>query len=103
MEVTYITVTSEDFAEKILGSQHMAIVNFSAEQSNACQIQEPEFVAISKEYQGKITFAKLNVEGHGELITKWNIVGVPTLVFFKAGQEIYRIKGIMMRDKLRRL
>ena len=103
MEDTYITVTSKDFAEKILGSQHMAIVNFSAEQSNACQIQEPEFVAISKEYQGKITFAKLNVEGHGELITQWNIDGVPTLVFFKAGQEIYRIKGIMMRDKLRRL
>src|ERR1700737_4926165 len=88
MEDTYITVTSKDFAEKILGSQHMAIVNFSAEQSNACQIQEPEFVAISKEYQGKITFAKLNVEGHGELITQWNIDGVPTLVFFKAGQEI---------------
>jgi len=36
------------------------------------------------------------------LIDQWNIDGVPTLIFFKGGQEIHRIKGIMMRDKLRR-
>jgi thioredoxin 1 len=99
---TYIDVTDKDFAEKVLNSPQMVIVNFSAERSSACQIQEPEFVAVSKEYQGRITFAKLEVEGHAAITERWQIDGIPTLIFFKDGHEIYRIKGITMRDRLRR-
>ncbi len=102
MAKSYIDVTSEDFTEKVLQAQQLAIVNFSAEQVGASQILEPEFEAISKEYQGRALFARLDVTGHEEITKQWNIEGVPTLVFFKSGQEIYRIKGIMMRDKLRR-
>jgi thioredoxin 1 len=102
MAKSYIDVTSEDFTEKVLQSEQLAIVNFSAEQASASQILEPEFEAISKQYQGKALFARLDVTGHEDIIKQWNIEGVPTLVFFKNGQEMYRIKGIMMRDKLRR-
>ena len=99
---SYINVTSEDFAEKVLNAPHMVIVNFSAEWSSSCQILDPEFAAISNEYQGRVTFAKLNVDQNEQLTSQWNVDGVPTLVFFKGGQEINRIKGIVMRDKLRR-
>jgi len=102
MAKSYIDVTSDDFIEKVLQAPQLAIVNFSADQVSASQILEPEFEAISKEYQGKALFAKLDVTGQEEIARQWNIEGVPTLVFFKSGQEIYRIKGIMMRDKLRR-
>ncbi|MBV9691188.1 MAG: thioredoxin fold domain-containing protein [Ktedonobacteraceae bacterium] len=102
MADTYIDVTSEDFAEKVLSAAEMVIVNFSMENSSACQILEPEFVAISKEYQGRITFAKVNLEGQETLGQQWNIDGIPTLIFFKGGKELYRIRGIVMRDKFRR-
>ncbi len=102
MADNYIDVTKQDFAEKVLGSAQMVIVNFSATWSSSCQILDPEFVAVSKEYQEHVTFAKLNVDENEELTSQWNVDGVPTLVFFKGGQEINRIKGIIMRDKLRR-
>ncbi len=102
MAKSYIDVTGEDFTEKILQAPQLTIVNFSANQVSASQILEPEFEAISKEYQGRAIFAKLDVTGQEELTSQWKIEGVPTLVFFKSGQEIHRIKGIMMRDKLRR-
>ncbi len=98
----YIEVTGDDFTEKVLSPNQTVVVMFSATQSSACQIQEPEVVAISKEYQGRVSFARLNVEGQQTLIEQWHIDGVPTLIFFKDGQEIHRIKGIVMRDKLRR-
>jgi thioredoxin 1 len=98
----YIEVTGDDFADKVLSPGQTILVMFSATQSSACQIQEPEVVAISKEYQGRVSFARLNVEGQQSLIEQWHIDGVPTLIFFKDGQEIHRIKGIVMRDKLRR-
>jgi thioredoxin 1 len=99
---TYIEVTSKDFAEKVLNASQLVLVNFYAEQSSSSQIQEPEFLAISKEYQDRIVFAKTDVTSNEDLIPLWHIDGIPTMVFFKGGNEIYRIKGIMMRDKLRR-
>lgn len=103
MANSYIEITRENFPEQVLNSPQLVIVHFSAEHSGACQIQEPEFTAISKEYQQRARFAKLNVEGQGEFTNQWKINGVPTLIFFKGGNEIHRIEGIVMRDKLRRL
>ncbi len=102
MADNYITVTSEDFAERVLNAPQMVIVNFSASWSSSCQILDPEFEVISKEYQERVLFAKLDVDQNEELTGQWNVDGVPTLIFFKGGQEINRIKGIVMRDKLRR-
>lgn len=99
---SYATVGSQDFAEKVLQAPQMAVVNFSSDKSESCQLFEPEFAAISQEYQGKVTFARVNVDSDAELVTQYNVDGIPTLIFFKNGQEINRIKGIVMRDKLRR-
>ena len=98
----YIEVTSEDFAEKVLEAPQLVIVNFSADHSTPCQILEPEFAAISKEYEGRALFTRMNVENWPELAHQWNVDGIPTLIFFKGGAEIHRIRGIVMRDKLRR-
>jgi len=80
----------------------MVIVDFSSDRSSSCQIFNPEFAAVSEEYQGRVTFAKLDVDTNETLTSQWNVDGIPTLIFFKNGQEINRIKGIVMREKLRR-
>jgi len=99
---SYIDVTSQDFSEQVLNAPQMVVVDFSSDRSSSCQIFNPEFTAISKEFQGRVTFAKLDVDTNEELISQWNVDGIPTVIFFKNGQEINRIKGIVMRDKLRR-
>ena len=98
----YVEVTGQDFAEKVLQAPQMVVVDFSSDRSGACKIFDPEFEAISKEYQENVTFAKLDVDTNEELTSQWNVDGIPTLIFFKNGQEINRVKGIVMRDKLRR-
>ena len=98
----FIDITGDNFAEKVTGATQTVAVLFSTPQSNACQIQEPEIAAISKDYEGRVTFARINVEVQQQLTDQYHIEGVPTLIFFKGGQELYRIKGIMMRNKLRR-
>ncbi|MBO0780024.1 MAG: thioredoxin family protein [Ktedonobacteraceae bacterium] len=108
MADSYIEVTKDTFAEKVLSipSSQIVIVNFSSAQSGACQIQDPEFDAVSKElsatYQERALFARVSIEGQDEFTQKWNILDVPAMVFFKDGREIYRITGIVMRERLRR-
>ena len=99
---SYIDVTSQDFTEQVLNAHQMVVVDFSSDRSSSCQIFNPEFEAVSKDYLGRVTFAKLDVDTNEALTSQWNVDGIPTLIFFKNGQEINRIKGIVMRDKLRR-
>jgi thioredoxin len=101
-KTSYIDVTSQNFPEQVLNAQQMVIVDFSSDRSSSCQIFNPEFAAVSEEYQGRVTFAKLDVDTNETLTSQWNVDGIPTLIFFKNGQEINRIKGIVMRDRLRR-
>jgi thioredoxin 1 len=96
------TVGSEDFEEKVLQAQEMVVVNFSSKKSDSCKIFEPEFAAIGQEYQGQVTFARIDVDSNARLVTQYNVDGIPTVIFFKNGQEINRIKGIVMREKLRK-
>jgi thioredoxin 1 len=102
MAESYIEVSSQDFAEKVLHAEQMVVVNVSAPQSPACQIQDPEFEAMSKEYQGRVTFARLEADKNEDITSQLKIDGIPTTLFFKGGREIHRIKGIMMRNRLRR-
>jgi thioredoxin 1 len=99
---SYIDVTSQDFSEQVLKAPQMVVVDFSSDRSSSCQIFNSEFMAISAEFQGRVTFAKLDVDTNEGLTSQWNVDGIPTVIFFKNGQEINRIKGIVMRDKLRR-
>lgn len=99
---SYATVGNQDFAEKVLQAPQMVVVNFSSDKSDSCQLFEPEFATIGREYQDRVTFARIDVDNNAELVTQYNVDGIPTLIFFKGGQEINRIKGIVMRDKLRR-
>jgi len=102
MADSFIDVSDQDFTEKVLNAQQMVLVDFSIDDSPACKIQDPEFEAISKEYQGRVMFARLNADKYGEITSQWKIDGIPTIIFFKGGREINRIKGIMMRERLRR-
>ena len=61
-EASYIDVTSQNFPEQVLNAQQMVIVDFSSDRSSSCQIFNPEFAAVSAEYQGRVTFAKLDVD-----------------------------------------
>ncbi len=102
MAESYIQITPEDFAKTVLGTPNLVVVQFSVEQSTACKIQDPEFAVISQEFANKATFVKVNVQGQDTFTSQWHIDSVPTLVFFKNGSEIYRITGIVMRNRLRR-
>ncbi len=102
-EESYKNITSKDLSSQVLKAEHMVVVNFSSSKSGACQIFDPEFAAVSKDYQGRVTFARLDIDDIGkDDLGRWNIDGIPTVIFFKQGQEINRVKGVIMRDKLRR-
>ncbi|HVB74613.1 MAG TPA: thioredoxin family protein [Ktedonobacteraceae bacterium] len=98
----FVDIASQDFPEQVLQAEQMVLVDFSSDKSNACQIFDAEFAAVGNEYKGRVTFARLYIDTETSLTSEWNVEGIPTVIFYKNGQEINRIKGIVMREKLRK-
>jgi len=56
---------------------------------------------ISKEYAGKLKVVKLNTDENPDVASKYRIMGIPTLMFFKNGQTIDQIVGAVPKTQLK--
>ena len=72
-------------------SSKIGILQFSADWCGPCKMLGPVIEALSVDEKNKdITIGKVNVDGDGnqELAQKYGVRGIPTVIFFKGGEEI---------------
>lgn len=102
MSGAYVEVTDQSFSEKVLGSEEPVIVDFWAPWCRPCLMMAPAFEQLAGEYQGKITFAKVNTDDNPATPGSLGIQGIPTLILFHGGREVDRVVGLQSRDALKR-
>lgn len=102
MSDTLVQVSDASFGESVLKSDKPVVVDFWAPWCRPCLMMAPVFEELSREYDGKMVFAKLNTDENQELATRLGIQGIPTLIFFNNGHEVDRVVGLESRDVLRR-
>ncbi len=88
-----VEITDSVFEESVLRSEKPVLVDFWAPWCGPCRMVAPIVEELSEEYEGKMTFAKLNTDENGEVPRKYEILGIPTLIIFKDGEEAARIVG----------
>lgn len=98
----YVEVSDQSFGDNVLKSDLPVVVDFWAPWCRPCLAMAPAFEALADEYQGKVTFAKLNTDDNQMTAGRLGIQGIPTLIFFRGGREIDRIVGLVSRDVLRK-
>ena len=87
-----ITATNENFKEIISGNQPV-LVDFWATWCGPCRMLGPTVEAVAKEYDGKVTVVKCNVDDCEDLSMQFGISNIPTLLFFKDGQVVDKLVG----------
>ena len=87
------SITDSDFDTKVLKSATPVFVDFWAPWCGPCKMSAPVLEELEKEYSGKITFLKVNVDENTASSSKFQILSIPTTILFKAGQEIGRQVG----------
>lgn len=92
--------TQQEFEEKVLKSEQPVLVDFWAPWCGPCKMVGPELEAVAETYIGKAMVAKINVDDHQQLAGKYSVMGVPTLLIIKSGQEVDRIVGYRPRKDI---
>jgi len=96
-----MSVTDSTFDEEIVNSEIPAIVDFWAEWCGPCKMIAPIFEELSGEYDGKVKFAKMDVDANADVPVRYGIRGIPTLLIFKGGSPVDQIVGALPKSTLK--
>ncbi len=83
---------------------HNFIANgFLVHNCGPCKTMGPEFEAAARELKGRVHFGKVNVEDSFELADRFNIMSIPTTMFFREGHMVNAHTGALSKDQILKL
>ncbi len=95
-----LKLTTENFNSEVIESDKPVLVDFYADWCGPCKMMGPVIEEIAKEYEGKIKVGKLNVDNDPEIAQQFNVMSIPTLIFFKDKQAVQRSTGFIPKEKV---
>jgi len=91
----------EQWQNEVINSEKPVFVDFWAEWCGPCRMVSPTVEEVSKEYEGKVNFVKVNVDDNNELASKYNVFSIPTLAIFRNGKVIAQTAGAASKESLK--
>ena len=86
-------VTKDTFEELVLKNEMPVVVDMWGPACGPCLALMPQIVELAESYEGKVEFVKLNVAENRRLCATLRVMGVPTFLFYKGGEQVARITG----------
>lgn len=87
-----VTITNDNFSSHLNGELPM-MVDFWATWCGPCRQLAPTIEELANDYEGKVVVGKCDVEEADEIAAQFGIRSVPTLIFFRNGQQVDKLVG----------
>ena len=91
-------LTSNNFDEFI--SKGKSVIDFHAGWCGPCKIVSPIVDKLSTEMKG-VKFGKIDVDRESELAQRFQVMSIPTLIFFKEKEQVDRYVGALSKEELK--
>ncbi len=97
-----LEITDDSFENEVLKSKTPTLVDFWAPWCGPCRIVGPVVDSLSGKYKSdEFKFCKLNVDENPKTAGKYNVMSIPTLMFFKDGKVVDTIVGAVPEATLK--
>ncbi len=95
-----IEFTDDQFKAEVLESDVPVLVDFWATWCGPCRMMTPIVEELAKEYEGRAKIGKVNTEHCPNITSEYEIISIPTIIFFKDGKPVDQIIGAVSKDAL---
>lgn len=95
-----IEITEDTFSAEVLESAIPVIVDFGAVWCGPCKMLDPVVEELADDWTGKVKFTHIDVDHNPNLAIRFGIMGVPTLMLFKGGEQLARMSGYKPKVKI---
>lgn len=96
-----VDVTTSTWEKEVLQADGLVLVDFWAVWCGPCRMIAPTIEEIAKEYAGRLKVCKLNTDENPDIASRYKIMGIPTLIFFKNGEKVDQIVGAIPKPQLK--
>ncbi|WP_150268872.1 thioredoxin [Paenibacillus tepidiphilus] len=97
-----VNVSDQSFVSEVEG-QGTVVVDFWAPWCGPCKMLAPILEELSGELGDSVKIAKLNVDENPETASRFGVMSIPTLIFFKDGQPVDKVVGLNSKDSLKNI
>src|SRR5580765_6575227 len=93
-------VTDNNFQAEVIESDTPVLVDFWAPWCGPCRVVAPVLEEIASERGDALRIVKLNVDENQQTAAKFEVLSIPTLILFKAGEPVKKVIGAYPKKKL---
>ncbi|MFN8670769.1 MAG: thioredoxin [Candidatus Sericytochromatia bacterium] len=98
-----LDVSNSSFEQDVEKSDLPVLVDFWAPWCGPCRMVAPVVEALAEELDGKVKFAKINVDDNPEISEKFEVMGIPALLLFKGGNLVDKVVGAVPKANLQNM
>ncbi|MCK9594789.1 MAG: thioredoxin [Candidatus Omnitrophica bacterium] len=94
--------TDGNFTKEVLESDVPVVVDFWATWCGPCKMVAPIIDELAKEYDKKVKIGKVDVDESPNTASKFGVMSIPTIMFFKGGKVMEQSVGAISKSDLKK-
>jgi thioredoxin 1 len=95
-------VSEANFENDVLKSKTPVVVDIWAPWCGPCRMYSPIVDEVSKDYEGKVKFVKVNADENEAIASKYNVMSIPTTLLIKSGKVAAMQVGAVPKETLKK-
>ena len=85
---------------EIISKDQPVLVDFFADWCGPCKMLSPILKQVKDALGEDVTIIKIDVDKNQSLASKYQVRGVPTMLLFKKGKQVWRQSGVLQKDDI---